>query len=146
MTSLSKLQLFANYFRSGVEGQSCDVPSGTGQAGDEPGSHRVDDGHHDDGDRLARVLGRVDQWRRRSHDDMDLQTNQISGEVRQPFVSPLMRVRSARSGNDRADLRGEHLLLVLGVGVSDQPLQRAEGFGEGRAFHDARRADDRKGA
>jgi len=36
---------------------------------------------------------------------------------------------------------GEHLLLVVGVGVGDQPWQRAERFGEGRALHDARRAD-----
>jgi hypothetical protein len=32
---------------------------------------------------------------------------------------------------------GEPLLLVLGVGVGDQPVHRAEGFGEGRAFQAA---------
>jgi len=34
----------------------------------------------------------------------------------------------------------KHLLLVLRVGVADQSRQRAEGFGQGRALHEARRA------
>ena len=48
--------MFADYLRAGKEGQPRDVPARPHQAGDEAYPDRIGHCHHDDGDRLSRVL------------------------------------------------------------------------------------------
>ncbi len=60
--------------------------------------------------------------------------------VRDGVAQPPGQIVAPRFLLGEAKVLGEELLLIPGVGVGDQPTQGAEGFGEGRAFHDARRA------
>ena len=60
MTSFRELQTFASYVWA-KDGVSRDIASGSGETGYEPGSHRITNSDHDDGDRRRRLLGREGQ-------------------------------------------------------------------------------------
>ena len=81
-----EMQLLADDLRPGDPGQASDVRAGPGEAGNESGTHRIDDGHHHDGDRLRRVLDHADQWRRGAQDDIDLEIGEFPGKLGQPFI------------------------------------------------------------
>jgi hypothetical protein len=67
---------------SGVGGQSGDVAFRACQASDESDLNRVAHARKDDGHRRSRLLGHESRWRRRSQDDIDLQTHQLVGKPR----------------------------------------------------------------
>ena len=86
-----QLQLFPDQI--GAEGgQPGDVPARTREAGYEPTAHRIGMIQHDNGDRRTGVLSRKGPWPGpRGQDDVNLQTNQVGGQVWKPFLSPLRK-------------------------------------------------------
>jgi hypothetical protein len=84
---LEELQLFPGEF-GGHGGQSGDVATGPGEAGDEAAPHRIAHACHDDGDRRGRILGGQSRWRNHHQQDVHLETDQLGREVRQPLVLP----------------------------------------------------------
>ena len=45
--------------------------------------------HHNDGNRLGRILGRPDRYGPSYHDDIDLETHQLGRKLREPIALPL---------------------------------------------------------
>src|SRR5262249_61044584 len=60
-----------------------------GEARDEPLPDGITDSHHNDGDRLGRLLGRQHRWRRHGGYDVHLEADQLGREVGEPLVLPL---------------------------------------------------------
>src|SRR5574337_2226370 len=84
---LEQLQLFGAQVR-GEEGEPRDVPAWPRQVPDETGSHGIGNDHHDNGERLRRVLGREGRWRRMRNNDVNLEAHQFSREVCKPLGLP----------------------------------------------------------
>jgi hypothetical protein len=72
--------LFAGYLGSDQEGHPRDVPTWVRQAGDEPLSHGIRAGRHDDGDRLGGIFGRPGRHGSARHDDIDLELDELGDE------------------------------------------------------------------
>ena len=87
---LEELQLFPDEFGA-HDGQSGDVATGPGEAGDEAAPHRIAHAYHHNGDRRGRVLGGQSRWRPLRHDDIHLETDQLGREGREPLVLPFRR-------------------------------------------------------
>jgi hypothetical protein len=84
---LKELQLFPDEF-GGQGGQSGDVATGPGEAGDEAAPHRIGHGHHHNGDSRGRLLGGQRRWRRPHYQDVYLEPDQLGHEVGEPLVLP----------------------------------------------------------
>ena len=56
------------------------------EVGDESRHHGIRGRRHDDGDRLGRLLCRLDRLRTACHDDVHLETDQLGREAREPVV------------------------------------------------------------
>src|SRR5712692_1011358 len=68
---------------------SRDVPPRPRQVGDEPQGNRVAGCHKDDGNRPRRLLGGQRRWRvPRRYDHVDLQTDQLGGELGEQLILP----------------------------------------------------------
>src|SRR6266536_2087512 len=70
------------------KGRSRDVPTGPRDAVDDSVGHRIGAGRHDDGDRRCRLLEDADP-RSARNDHVRLETDQLSGEGRQPIIPAL---------------------------------------------------------
>jgi hypothetical protein len=81
------LQVFPDEFGA-HDGQSGDVATGPGEAGDEAAPHRIANAHHDDRDRRGRVLGGQRRWRIRHQQDVHREPDQLGREGREPLVLP----------------------------------------------------------
>ena len=68
-----------------------DVPAGTGKAFNEAYLDRIGlSAHHNDGNRLGRILGRLDSPGPSCyHDDINLETHQLSRKLGEPIELPL---------------------------------------------------------
>jgi hypothetical protein len=77
-------ELFPRHLK-GKHGQSRHVPARPRKAGDEPRPHRIAGTRHDDRDCPRRLLGHHDILRCRRDNHVDLETNQLGGEVWQPL-------------------------------------------------------------
>jgi hypothetical protein len=85
---LEQLELFPDQVGLHV-GDPGDVSARAREAGDESQRHRIGDRRHDDGDRLGRLLCRLDRVRTSGHKDFHLEPDQISREGGEPLVLPL---------------------------------------------------------
>src|SRR5207245_9014721 len=74
---------------SSVEGQSRDVAPRASQTWDESDSDRVGHTHKDDWHRRSRFLGRKGRRRRRSQDDVDLESHELFGKARKFLEAPI---------------------------------------------------------
>jgi hypothetical protein len=87
---LEQLQLFGDDFQAGAAGHPCNVPARAREARDEPGTNRIANANHDDGDGLGGVLGCRHSLRPRRYDDVHLEPDQLGRKVGQP-VEPTLR-------------------------------------------------------
>ena len=82
------LHLFPDEF-GGQGGQSGDVATGPGEAGDEAAPHRIAHTCHHKGDRRGRVLGGKGCWGPLRYDDIRLELDQLGREVGEVLEPPL---------------------------------------------------------
>ena len=66
-------------------------PPGPSKAGDESGRHRINNGHHDDGEGLGCLLGCLGSGRCHRKDGLHPQTDQFSRKVGEPIILPLRK-------------------------------------------------------
>jgi hypothetical protein len=66
-----------------------DVAARTRQRGDQPTPNRISHTPDDDGDRRGGLFGSQGRWRARGQDHVNLETDKLSREFRQPVVLSL---------------------------------------------------------
>jgi hypothetical protein len=69
--------------------QPGNVAAGARDVPDEPGPDGIESVNHDDRDRRGDLLCRDDLWVATRHDDVDLEPDQVLGELREPLQLPV---------------------------------------------------------
>jgi hypothetical protein len=85
-----ELQVLAHQLRSEV-GQSCDIATQPGKAGNEADPDRIADAHHDDGDCRRRILGREGGLHDRHDKNIWLEPDKLGSEPRKQIGVSLKR-------------------------------------------------------
>lgn len=96
----------------GSVGQPRDVPSGPCQALDKTSADRIARGCHDNGNCPGRLLRRANRRRRRCHDHVDFQVDEVRCHLIEPLVFPVRE----------APLDGQ--IRSLHVSEFTQPLEK----------------------
>ena len=91
MSCLSSSRVFAKNFRTDAVGKPCEIPSGAGEARDEPVLNGIVKTYSDDGDRLGGILGCQRRSCRRHCHDVHLEPDQRVCEGGKPIVLALRK-------------------------------------------------------
>src|SRR5262245_45414126 len=83
--------MLADHLGIGRGGQPCDVAARAPEAGDQARSHWIERVQHDDRDRSCRLSGGLDPGRIGRHDGVDLETEKLGREAREPLGLPLRK-------------------------------------------------------